>query len=327
MAADLRALARRKARKYGLDPDVFERQIQQESGFNPRARSPAGALGVAQIMPATARGWKVNPLDPTAALDAAARNMAGYVRRYGGYENALRAYNAGPGAIEKSKRYRETNNYVRTILGGRTPKSTPPSTSSRGPGFPNAPGYTETSSQEEIDTDAYAKARRRQLLAKMFQDQGTGGALLKLGILSTADVDPMDFLRTSTTQRRVPGVSTSSPGGGSRSKRGPSSLLGAVRELEGLAGGLPITAKQEPGHATGGDHDPAVRGATARDFGGSEAARQKAFRRLAKRLGVPNAKYGQDLNVTKGNLRYQVISRPHGTGPHLHVGIRKVRRR
>jgi soluble lytic murein transglycosylase-like protein len=115
--ADLRAVARAKAKKYGLDPGVFERQIQQESGFNPGARSPAGALGVAQIMPATARGWGVNPLNPSQALDAAARNMARYVQQFGSYEKALRAYNAGPGNVERSKSFAETNNYVRTILG------------------------------------------------------------------------------------------------------------------------------------------------------------------------------------------------------------------
>jgi soluble lytic murein transglycosylase-like protein len=116
--ADLRAVARAKAKKYGLDPGVFERQIQQESGFNPGARSPAGALGVAQIMPATARGWGVNPLNSSQALDAAARNMARYVQQFGSYEKALRAYNAGPGNVERSRSFAETNNYVRTILGG-----------------------------------------------------------------------------------------------------------------------------------------------------------------------------------------------------------------
>jgi soluble lytic murein transglycosylase-like protein len=78
--ADLRRVARRKARKYGLNPAIFERQINQESGFRRRAISPAGARGVAQIMPATARAWGVNPDKPKQALDAAAKNMASYVR-------------------------------------------------------------------------------------------------------------------------------------------------------------------------------------------------------------------------------------------------------
>ena len=123
------SIARSAAQKYGLFPEVFVRQIKMESGFNPKAVSPVGARGIAQIMPETAKGWGVNPDDPAAALDAAAKNMAGYVRTFGGfnnsdpqkirnaYENALRAYNAGPGAVEASRKYAETNKYVQNILG------------------------------------------------------------------------------------------------------------------------------------------------------------------------------------------------------------------
>jgi hypothetical protein len=125
--ANYRAEARRAAARYGLDPGIFERQIQQESTFDPTARSRAGALGIAQIMPATARAWGVDPMNPRQALNAAAKNMASYVKRYGGIENALRAYNAGPGAIQKSKGYAETNHYVKTILGGSNPKLGRPS--------------------------------------------------------------------------------------------------------------------------------------------------------------------------------------------------------
>jgi hypothetical protein len=117
-----RAMARRSARRYGLDPGVFERQIQQESGFQTGRSSSKGAQGIAQIMPQTARGWGINPNNPRQALDAAAKHMAGYVKQYGGYENALRAYNAGPGAIKASKSFPETNHYVATILSGRHPK-------------------------------------------------------------------------------------------------------------------------------------------------------------------------------------------------------------
>jgi hypothetical protein len=133
MSTDFRQVARQKAQKYGLLPEVFERQIEAESGFNPQARSYAGARGIAQIMPATARGWGVNPDDPVAALDAAAKNMAAYTKTFLGgkdpgketdpaklrtaTEKALRAYNAGPGAVEASKRYAETNAYVNKIIG------------------------------------------------------------------------------------------------------------------------------------------------------------------------------------------------------------------
>jgi soluble lytic murein transglycosylase-like protein len=133
MPTDFRQVAREKAKKYGLLPQVFERQIEAESGFNPQAVSYAGARGIAQIMPATARGWGVNPDDPVAALDAAAKNMAAYTKTFLGgkspgeetdpvklrqaTEKALRAYNAGPGAVEASRKYAETNAYVNKIIG------------------------------------------------------------------------------------------------------------------------------------------------------------------------------------------------------------------
>jgi soluble lytic murein transglycosylase-like protein len=124
----LKNLARRKAQKYGLDPDIFVAQINQESGFSPdvvygRRSSSAGAQGIAQIMPDTAKGWGVNPLKPKQALDAAARNMASYVKQFGSYDAALRAYNAGPGNVKASHGFSETNNYVKTILGGKSPST------------------------------------------------------------------------------------------------------------------------------------------------------------------------------------------------------------
>jgi hypothetical protein len=133
MSDQFREIARQKAAKYGLIPEVFERQIEAESGFNPKAVSRSGALGIAQIMPTTAKGWKVNPLDPVAALDASAKNMRGYIKTFLGgkdpsketdpaklrvaYEKGLRAYNAGPGAVEASREYDETNRYVQKIIG------------------------------------------------------------------------------------------------------------------------------------------------------------------------------------------------------------------
>ena len=128
MPTDYRSIARQKAAKYGLLPDVFERQINQESGFRPGAVSSAGARGIAQIMPDTARGWGVNPDDPIAALDAAAKNMAAFVRTHGGmstrdpykvrsaYEKGLQAYNAGPASVGRYMPA-ETKNYIKAIIG------------------------------------------------------------------------------------------------------------------------------------------------------------------------------------------------------------------
>jgi hypothetical protein len=112
-SAQYQRAARRAARQYNLP--FFVRQIRQESGFRD-VRSPMGAQGPAQLMPGTARSLGVDPHGKR-AIWAAARLMRGYVDKYG-VEGALRAYNAGPGAIQASHGYAETNAYVRNILRG-----------------------------------------------------------------------------------------------------------------------------------------------------------------------------------------------------------------
>ncbi|HYW88830.1 MAG TPA: transglycosylase SLT domain-containing protein, partial [Chloroflexota bacterium] len=131
---DLRAYARQAASRAGIDPDIFSAQIQQESGFNPQARSGAGALGIAQFMPGTAAGLNVDPTDPYAALDAAAQMDARSLKQYGGdWSKTLAAYNAGPGAVAQYDGvppYKETQTYVSTILGnaGKPAQAQAPST-------------------------------------------------------------------------------------------------------------------------------------------------------------------------------------------------------
>jgi hypothetical protein len=115
------------------------------------------------------------------------------------------------------------------------------------------------------------------------------------------------------------------PGGGKVKIPSGEGLMSARQLMKGLIQShkLPVTARKEPGHTAGGDHDPATKGATAWDIGGDERTREAAFKDLMRALGVKGAKYkGKDVNVTVGGVRYQVISRDHGTGPHLHVGAR-----
>ena len=112
--------ARAAARRHGIPEDLFLRLIRQESGWNPNARSHKGALGLAQLMPGTARALGVNPADPRQNLDGGARYLAMQFRKFGSWRLALAAYNAGPGAVEKHggiPPYRETRNYVRAIMG------------------------------------------------------------------------------------------------------------------------------------------------------------------------------------------------------------------
>ncbi|GAC1393108.1 MAG: hypothetical protein NVS4B11_28320 [Ktedonobacteraceae bacterium] len=122
------ALARQDAINAGIPPDYFVRQIYAESGFNPNANSPAGAVGIAQFEPGTAAGLGINPYDPPQALSGAARLMASYAVQYNGdYAKALAAYNAGSGNVNDAVRScgsgwlncvpAETRNYIYKIMG------------------------------------------------------------------------------------------------------------------------------------------------------------------------------------------------------------------
>ncbi|MDT0200798.1 transglycosylase SLT domain-containing protein [Nocardioides sp. AE5] len=106
---------------HGVSPALLAAVARQESGFDPSAVSHAGAQGLMQLMPATARGLGVtNPFDPTQAVDGAARLLSDLLDRFGSTELALAAYNAGPGAVLRHDGippYRETQNYVSSVMG------------------------------------------------------------------------------------------------------------------------------------------------------------------------------------------------------------------
>ena len=113
-------MARVAARQHGVPEDLFLRLVQQESNWNPNAKSHKGALGLAQLMPATARALGVNPSVPKQNLEGGARYLARQFRKFGSWRLALAAYNAGPEAVVKHggvPPYKETRNYVRKIWG------------------------------------------------------------------------------------------------------------------------------------------------------------------------------------------------------------------
>lgn len=121
------AIAEQDATNAGISPTYFVRQIQLESGFNPNAVSPSGAIGIAQLMPGTAKGLGIDPWNPIQALQGAAKMMANAYHQYGDYAKALASYNAGSANVNNavascgsnwlSCMPAETQHYVATIMG------------------------------------------------------------------------------------------------------------------------------------------------------------------------------------------------------------------
>ncbi|MGB3796520.1 MAG: lytic transglycosylase domain-containing protein [Alteraurantiacibacter sp.] len=106
--------------RYRLPPGLMLALVWAESRFNPMAISPAGAAGLAQLMPATARELGVsNRHDPNQNIDGGARYLRQMLDRFGDVHLALAAYNAGPGAVSRAggiPRNGETPAYVRSVL-------------------------------------------------------------------------------------------------------------------------------------------------------------------------------------------------------------------
>jgi hypothetical protein len=217
--ANYQKAAERAARRYGLNPNVFKAMIRQESGFNPNARSPVGAQGIAQFMPATAREYGVNLNDNRVRddLDGAARYLAANLRKYGSYHAALSVYNSGRPDAYKDPQFAggQTYNYVRSILssaggaggggGGRTGGPTP----AQSPAYRTVPGVDNS-------------AQRDQLKLAYFQNSHDPNALLELKT-------GLDQARDTPSRRvRVRGAQPQPSGGGKQRSFG---VGGELHEL------------------------------------------------------------------------------------------------
>jgi transglycosylase-like protein with SLT domain len=116
---DLEAFIDRVSAREGVDARLVRAVIEVESGYRPRARSPKGAMGLMQLMPATARQYAVtNPYDPAANIEAGIKHLKSLLARFP-RALALAAYNAGDAAVERFggiPPYAETRNYVSRIL-------------------------------------------------------------------------------------------------------------------------------------------------------------------------------------------------------------------
>lgn len=148
--ASVQELLYTTAQKYGVDPNLVLRVAQQESGLNQSAVSPAGAIGVMQLMPMTAQELGVDPYDTAQNIEGGVKYLRQMLDRYGGNTSlALAAYNAGPGAVDAAggiPQYQETQNYVRSVMNGLY-NTQPVTTSQQGAEQPTPVYYTERPNQ------------------------------------------------------------------------------------------------------------------------------------------------------------------------------------
>lgn len=119
--AQIQGIVSQVAKKYQVDEKLVNAVIKQESGFNPKATSHCGAMGLMQLMPATAKGLGVkDAYNPVQNVEGGVRYLSNLLKKYNGNTVlALAAYNAGPGAVDKYSGvppYKETQNYVKNIL-------------------------------------------------------------------------------------------------------------------------------------------------------------------------------------------------------------------
>jgi hypothetical protein len=146
------------ARLQGLSPRLVQAVVQVESGYNPRALSHRGAMGLMQLMPETARDLAVaDPWDPDENIRGGTTYLMQMLRRFGDLEHSLAAYNAGPTTVEKHRGvppFRETRDYVRKVLSllrqGNAPE----------PPLLVREHARDTSREREESTEALAQERR-----------------------------------------------------------------------------------------------------------------------------------------------------------------------
>ena len=161
-----RRIATQMADRYGVDPEVYNRLIAKESGWDPSAKGAAGEIGLVQIMKETGiqPGMGVTPIqdraDPVDNLRFGAENLGALIEEFGGdYTKALQAYNGGLGNVQKGTVSDAARSYASSLLGGKDIKGSPMRPESRPSALvPQAEDKSGAAAIEKALRDLFAEA-------------------------------------------------------------------------------------------------------------------------------------------------------------------------
>jgi hypothetical protein len=158
--------AAKQAERFGIDPELYVRLIERESGFDPNAKGAAGEIGLAQIMPDTALkpGYGTDPIldrsDPIENLRFGAQHLANLIQHYDGDVTlALQAYNGGGGNVARGTVSDDARQYASELLNGKEVKGSPMRPESRPSGLvPQAEDKAGAAAIEKALRDMFAEA-------------------------------------------------------------------------------------------------------------------------------------------------------------------------
>ena len=158
--------AAKQAERFGIDPELYVRLIERESGFDPNAKGAAGEIGLAQIMPDTALkpGYGTDPIldrsDPIENLRFGAQHLANLIQHYDGDVTlALQAYNGGGGNVARGTVSDDARQYASELLNGKEVKGSPMRPESRPEGLvPQAEDKAGAAAIEKALRDMFAEA-------------------------------------------------------------------------------------------------------------------------------------------------------------------------
>ena len=257
------ATAKAAAAKYGIPAPILMRQINAESGWRPDARSSAGAEGIMQLMPGTARSLGVtNPFDPVQNIDGGARYLKEQYDRFGSWDKALAAYNAGPGNVENGawQHIPETTHYVHEILGGLGDVSAPPAGAGVQPTMPQMPAGPAPISNADfglLNSIAQGAAPSvGQLLASIPKPTDAVAPASPLDFASTPGSDKFKFANpvpSASFERVDQGVDymAKSPVGAV----GPGQIISITKGMAGGTGDIIKERLARPVHVNGRTYD------------------------------------------------------------------------